>query len=76
MNTLTNRESEVIGAILSGATTNKELAKALGVEDATVRSHIGNILSKCDARNRTTLVLMALGLVKCEACGNVEARIG
>ncbi len=76
MNTLTHRESEVIAAMLSGATTNRELAEALGVEEATIRAHIGNILSKCDAGNRTRLVLMAMGLVDCKTCGNVEARIG
>lgn len=76
MNTLTHRESEVITAMLSGATTNKELASALGVAEATIRTHINNILAKCGAENRTKLVLMALGLVECVACGNVETRIG
>src|SRR5579875_358379 len=42
---LTNRELEVLQAIVAGK-SNKEIAFGLGISEATVKTHINNILSK------------------------------
>jgi NarL family two-component system response regulator LiaR len=62
---LTARELEVLGWVAQG-TPNKEIAHAIGVQEATVRAHVGNILSKLNLANRSQLVLYAVkkGLIK------------
>jgi NarL family two-component system response regulator LiaR len=62
---LTARELEVLGWVAQG-TPNKEIAHAIGVQEATVRAHVGNILSKLNRANRSQLVLYAVkkGLIK------------
>lgn len=49
---LSAREEDVARLLLRGV-SNKEIARALGVEVVTVKKHVGNILRKLDARNRT-----------------------
>jgi two-component system, NarL family, response regulator LiaR len=56
---LTERELEVIGLIALGL-PNQEIADRLIVSEATVRFHVGNILSKLHLANRTQVVLYAL----------------
>ena len=52
---LSARELEVLELIARGH-KNREIALALGIEECTVRFHVGNILSKLRARNRTEAV--------------------
>jgi DNA-binding NarL/FixJ family response regulator len=61
---LTEREMEVLHWLAKG-TPNKEIAKEIGVSQATVRAHVSNILSKLGLENRSQAVLYAVqsGLV-------------
>ena len=56
--TLTQREREVWLAI-AGGLTNREIAESLTISDATVKTHVGNLLAKTGARDRVALVLLA-----------------
>jgi DNA-binding NarL/FixJ family response regulator len=56
--TLTEREHEVWLAIARGL-TNGEIADALVVSEATVKTHVGNILAKTGMRDRVALVVLA-----------------
>jgi DNA-binding NarL/FixJ family response regulator len=55
---LTEREREVWLAIARGL-TNGEIAEALVVSEATVKTHVGNILGKTGVRDRVGLVVLA-----------------
>ncbi len=57
--TITPRESEVL-ALLSQGLQNKEIGAKLGVTDRTVKFHVGSILSKLQAGNRTEAVTIAV----------------
>ncbi|MCO5189687.1 MAG: response regulator transcription factor [Anaerolineae bacterium] len=56
---LTRREREVLRLLIEGM-RNREIADALSISTATVRLHVGNILTKLDAANRTEAVSIAL----------------
>jgi DNA-binding NarL/FixJ family response regulator len=64
-NDLTGRESEVLEQIVRGK-SNKEIAATLGISEATVKSHINNILSKLGVTDRTQAATTALqrGIVR------------
>jgi DNA-binding NarL/FixJ family response regulator len=55
---LTEREREVWLAIARGH-TNREIAADLGVSEATIKTHVGSILSKTGMRDRVALVVLA-----------------
>ena len=57
---LTQRESEVLEAMVNGITTNRKLAKHLGVSENTVKFHMRNILDKLHLHNRAQAVSYAL----------------
>ena len=61
---LTNREMEVLELIVRGQ-SNKEIGSSLNISEATVKSHINNILSKLGVTDRTQAATTALqrGLV-------------
>jgi len=63
--TLTQREVEVVRLIAQGY-ENREIAEHLVVSEATVRTHVSNILSKLHLASRTQAALYALreGLAK------------
>ena len=56
---LTEREREVLRQLALGR-TNHEIAEALVVSDETVKTHVGNILSKLQLAHRTQAVIAAL----------------
>ncbi len=56
---LTEREQEVLRQLARGH-TNHEIAEALVVSDETVKTHVGNILSKLQLAHRTQAVIYAL----------------
>jgi two-component system, NarL family, response regulator LiaR len=57
--TLTERETEVLQQLARGA-TNKAIAQALGVGEATVKSHVSAVLGKLGLKSRTQAALHAL----------------
>jgi DNA-binding NarL/FixJ family response regulator len=57
--TLTAREIEVLQLMASGD-ANKLIADQLSITEETVKSHVGHILSKLGANNRTHAVTIAL----------------
>ncbi len=56
---LTARELEVLGQIVRGR-SNKEIAAAFRISEATVKSHINSILSKLGVADRTQAATTAL----------------
>jgi len=57
---LTEREREVLEYLVQGVTTNRKLAKVLGVSENTVKFHVRNILDKLHLHNRAQVVSHAL----------------
>ena len=55
---LTEREREVLLEVAGGA-TNAEIAQHLYMAEGTVKTHIGRLLTKLQARDRVGLVLFA-----------------
>jgi NarL family two-component system response regulator LiaR len=56
---LTDREMEVLRLVAKGL-SNPEIAQRLTVTEATVRTHVSNILSKLHLANRVQATLYAL----------------
>ena len=56
---LTGRELEVLQQIVDGK-SNKEIGNVLGISEASVKSHINNILSKLGVSDRTQAATRAL----------------
>jgi DNA-binding NarL/FixJ family response regulator len=56
---LTQREVEVLRQIAAG-NANKEIAAQLSISEETVKTHIGRILSKLGARDRTHAVMIGI----------------
>lgn len=58
MDTLTEREVEVLGAVARGL-SNAELAEQLYMSHATAKTHVSRLLTKLYARDRAQLVVIA-----------------
>ncbi|MDQ0575622.1 response regulator [Agromyces albus] len=56
--TLTPREREVLVAVAQGQ-SNGEIASAFHLSESTVKTHVGRVLQKLDARDRVQLVIFA-----------------
>jgi len=65
LETLTPREQEVLKLVVDGR-TNKEIGKALGIVEDTVKKHMQSILAKLDASSRTDAAMKAAraGVIK------------
>jgi len=63
--TLTERETEVL-RLMSRGRSNIEIARDLYLGEATIKTHVGRVLSKLGARDRVQAVVMAYesGLVE------------
>ncbi|MGW7712482.1 response regulator [Streptomyces sp. NPDC054771] len=58
LDAITNRELEVLGLIARGL-SNTEITEHLYLSVATVKTHIGRLLAKLQARDRAQLVIVA-----------------
>jgi DNA-binding NarL/FixJ family response regulator len=56
---LSPRELAIL-RLVAGGYSNKEIGKALGISDGTVKNHLSDILRKLEARDRTHAVLKAI----------------
>jgi DNA-binding NarL/FixJ family response regulator len=56
---LTEREHQVLQLLLL-ARSNREIAEKLGIEERTVKSHVGRLMRKTGAENRIELSMRAL----------------
>jgi DNA-binding NarL/FixJ family response regulator len=61
---LSQREAEVLRLLARGL-ANKEIARALGLGEQTVKTHVSSLLAKLGVRSRTQAALLAaeLGLI-------------
>lgn len=59
LDTLTDREREIAAWVATGK-SNNEIADALFLSPATVRTHVARIMAKLNARSRAQLVVFAL----------------
>lgn len=56
--TLTERETDVLRLLAQGL-ANKEIARALGIGEKTVKTHVSSVLLKLNVRSRTQAALYA-----------------
>jgi DNA-binding NarL/FixJ family response regulator len=57
---LTDREREVVELLAVGVTSNRKLARRLGVSEHTVKYHLRNVLDKLNLEDRAQVVSYAL----------------
>lgn len=58
-NRMTAREREVLELLMEGR-SNRAIAEVLGIDEATVKAHLGRMLRKTGAHNRVELTLRAI----------------
>lgn len=58
---LTEREQQVLECIMR-ACSNREIARQLGIEERTVKAHVGRLMRKTGTENRTELSMRAMAL--------------
>lgn len=56
---MTTREREVLQFLMDGR-SNRGIAEAMGIDEATVKAHLGRMLRKAGATNRVELTLRAM----------------
>jgi DNA-binding NarL/FixJ family response regulator len=75
METLTNREREVVALVAHGM-SNDEIAGAVVLSPATAKTHVSRAMIKLGARDRAQLVVFAYqtGLVSPRAAGQIPGH--
>ena len=70
---LTQREQDVLEQIVRGK-SNKEIGVALDISEATVKTHINNLLGKLGVEDRTQAATAAIqrGLVQLDSQGDIR----
>jgi DNA-binding NarL/FixJ family response regulator len=56
---MTPRELDVLGLLMDGR-SNREIAQGLGIDEVTVKAHLGRMLRKTGLSNRVELTLRAM----------------
>ncbi len=56
---MTPREHEVLLLLMDGS-SNRQIAKAMGIDEVTVKAHLGRMLRKTGSSNRIELTLRAM----------------
>jgi len=56
---MTRREREVLRLLMDGQ-TNREIAETMGIEQVTVKAHLGRMLRKARVKNRIELTVKAM----------------
>lgn len=59
LNSLTNKEKEVLSMLAKGA-SNKEIAEKMVVKEVTVKTHLNSIYKKLNVSGRTQAILLAM----------------
>ena len=72
---LTDRERQVLELILM-ARSNREIAHQLGIEERTVKAHVGRLMRKAGAENRVDLSMRALHSPMTPNANIIERRQG
>ena len=70
---LTSREREVV-ALIERDLSNKEIANSLGIEVATVKNHVHNLLEKLSVHRRSEAIRL-LGGARREVAAAVDSRL-
>ncbi|MGD0829493.1 MAG: response regulator transcription factor [Terracidiphilus sp.] len=70
---LTDRERQVLELILT-ASSNREIAHKLGIEERTVQAHVGRLMRKTGADNRIELLMRASDPSLVQIAGSNERR--
>jgi DNA-binding NarL/FixJ family response regulator len=58
---LTEREAEIL-RLVAGGCSNKEIGRALGLVEGTVKNYLSELLIKLESRDRTQAVLKAISM--------------
>ncbi|MGD0705141.1 MAG: response regulator transcription factor [Trebonia sp.] len=59
LDALTSREREVLAELTHGR-SNREIARALGIAEKTVKAHVSSVLAKLGVQDRTQAALLAV----------------
>ena len=70
---LTARERQVLELILM-AHSNREIGRQLGIEERTVKAHVGRLMRKTGVENRIELSMRALESSMVQGAGTIERR--
>jgi DNA-binding NarL/FixJ family response regulator len=55
----TQREQQVLRLLVAGS-ANREIASALGIDEATVKAHVGRLMRKVGVTNRISLTMQTV----------------
>lgn len=71
---LTAREREVVHLVARGL-ANNEIAAAMGISEATTKTHVRSILTKLDLRNRVQIAILAFesGLIRVPTASHLSS---